>query len=96
MHAVVRTYSGPGAKKLFDLLEERKKEVENLIRPVKGFVSYVLIRSAEGGASVTVCEDKSGTDESLRVAGDWIRQNASGIGAGAPSVSEGPVILKLN
>jgi hypothetical protein len=67
MHAVIRTYSGPAAKKLFDLLEERKREVESIIRPVKGFVSYSLLRTADGGASVTVCQDKAGTDESLRV-----------------------------
>ena len=43
MHAVIRVYSGGGGKKLIDVLEERKKEVEPLIRPVKGFVSYSLI-----------------------------------------------------
>jgi hypothetical protein len=37
---------------------------------LKGFVSYSLIRTADGGASVTVCEDKAGTDESLQVARD--------------------------
>jgi hypothetical protein len=96
MHAVIRTYSGAGAKKLLDLLEERKKDIEALIRPVKGFVSYVLIRSADGGASMTVCQDKAGTDESVRIAGDWIRQNAAGSGASAPTVVEGSVVLKLN
>ena len=95
MHAVIRNYSGPAAKKLFDLLEERKREVEGIIRPVKGFVSYSLLRTADGGASVTVCEDKAGTDESLRVARDWIQKNASSISAGAPAVSEGSVILQL-
>jgi hypothetical protein len=96
MHAVIRMYTGPAAKKLIDLLEERKKDVEGLIRPVKGFVSYSLIRTADGGASVTVCQDKAGTDESVRVAGDWIRQNAANIGASAPAVSEGTVILQLS
>ena len=95
MHAVIRTYSGPAAKKLFDLLEERKRDVESIIRPVKGFVSYSLLRTADGGASVTVCQDKAGTDESLRVARDWIQKNASSISAGAPAVSEGSVILQL-
>jgi hypothetical protein len=95
MHAVIRTYSGPAAKKLFDLLEERKREVESIIRPVKGFVSYSLLRTADGGASVTVCQDKAGTDESLRVARDWIQKNASSINASAPAVSEGSVILQL-
>jgi hypothetical protein len=95
MHAVIRTYSGPAAKKLFDLLEERKRDVESIIRPVKGFVSYSLLRTADGGASVTVCQDKTGTDESLRVAREWIQKNASSISAGAPAVSEGSVILQL-
>jgi hypothetical protein len=88
-------YSGAGAKKLFDLLEQRKSEVETLIRPVKGFVSYSLIRGADGGASVTVCQDKAGTDESLHIARDWIAKNASDTGAGPPTVVEGPVILNL-
>ena len=96
MHAVVRMYAGAGGKKLIDVLEERKKEVEALIRPVKGFVSYSLIRTGDGGASVTVCQDKAGTDESLRVAREWIEKNAANTGAGAPTVLEGSVILQLN
>ena len=55
MHAVIRTFSGSGGKKLLDLLEGRKSEVEGIIRPVKGFVSYSLIRAADGMVSVTVC-----------------------------------------
>jgi hypothetical protein len=88
-------YSGAGGKKLIDLLEERKKEVEDLIRPVKGFVSYSLIRTTDGGASVTVCQDKAGTDESLQVAKEWIAKNASNTGASAPTVIEGSVLLHL-
>jgi restriction endonuclease Mrr len=95
MHAVIRTYSGEGAKELFDLLEQRKSDVESLIRSVKGFVGYSLIRTGEGGVSVTICQDKAGTDESVQRAKDWIGQNGSNIGASAPKVSEGPVILQL-
>jgi hypothetical protein len=92
MHAVVRTYSGKGAKELFDVLEKRKADVETLIRPIKGFVSYTLVRSGDGGLSVTICQDKAGTDESVKVARDWIAKNAGNTGVGAPKVSEGPVI----
>ena len=95
MHAVVRTYSGRGAKELFDLLEERKAEVESLIRSVSGFHAYSLIRTEDGGVTVTVCQDKSGTDESLQLARDWIGQNASDLGTGPPLVLEGSVILQL-
>ena len=94
MYAVVRTYSGKGAKELFDVLEKRKTEVESVIRPVKGFVSYTLARSGDGGFSVTVCQDKAGTDESVQVAREWVAKNAGNTGVGAPNVSEGPVIIQ--
>lgn len=93
MHAVIRNYSGAGAKKLFDVLEERKTDVEKLIRGVKGFVSYSLVRTDDGGITVTVCKDKAGTDESLKVARDWVAKNASSAGASPPKVSEGPVVI---
>jgi hypothetical protein len=96
MHAVVRSYTGAGAKELFDLLAERKEEVESLIREVAGFVGYTLIQTADGGISVTVCRDKAGTDESLQRAREWIQTNASGTGASPPAVSEGSVILHLS
>lgn len=95
MDVVVRTYTGKGAKELFALLEERKAEVEQLIRSVKGFVSYTLARSSDGqgGLSMTVCKDKEGTEESVRRAKEWIAQNAGHIGVDAPKVSTGTIII---
>jgi hypothetical protein len=95
MHAVVRTYSGPKAKQLFDLLHERKADIEATIRKVPGLVSYTLARSGDGGVSVTICKDKKGTDESLRVAREWISRNAGTIDASAPAVTEGDVIIQI-
>ena len=59
------------------------------------FGGYSLIRTDEGGVSVTVCQDKAGTDESLQVARNWIQENASNLGTSPPSVSEGSIILHL-
>ncbi len=95
MHAVMREYFGNGADKLFDLLEKRKAEVKDAIMPVNGFVSYTLVRTARGGFSLTICQDKPGVDESVRVARDWITKNAGDVSAHAPTVSEGAVILHL-
>jgi hypothetical protein len=94
MHAIMRDYSGEGAKKLFDVLEKKKAEVKEVIMPIKGFVSYSLVRTARGGFSVTMCQDKAGTDESVRVARDWIANNASDARAAAPTVSH-PAPLAL-
>lgn len=95
MHTVIRTYSGKGAKALFDVLEKRTADVEELMRTVKGFVGYTLARSGDGGFSVTVCRDKAGVDESVQKAKDWIAKNAASAGAAAPEVLEGSVIIHL-
>lgn len=67
--------------------------MQNVIEPVKGFVSFSLVRTANGGFTFTICQDKAETDESIRAAHDWFLKNASGTGAAAPTVSEGTVIL---
>ena len=95
MHSIARSFSGKGAKELFDLLEKNKADVEKTLRSVKGLVSYTLVRTADGGFSVTVCNDKAGTDESLQKAKDWIAKNAAGTGVAAPKVSEGSVVIHV-
>jgi hypothetical protein len=95
MHTVIRQYSGQGASQLFDVLESKKDEVERLIRGVAGFVSYTLLRTSDGGITVTVCQDKAGTDESVRVAADWVKQNAT-VATAPPVISEGNTVLHFN
>ena len=95
MHAIIRSYSGPGAKELVDLLEQRRQEVESIIGGVTGFVSYAVMRTGDGGATITVCEDKAGTDESLQKARDWVQKNAPHLNLSPPTVLEGPVAFKL-
>ena len=80
MHATVRNYSGKGSKELIDLLEKRQSDVKELITSIKGFVSYSLVRTADGGFSVSVYHDKMGADERMK-AREWIGQNASATGA---------------
>ena len=93
MHAIVRAYNGKGAKELMDILERKKTEVESIMRGVKGFVSYTLVRSGDGGYSVTVCEDKAGIDESAKRAREWVGKNAGNTGAAAPQTYDGTVLI---
>ena len=93
MQTVIRTYSGKGAKELFDVLERHTADVEKLMRSVKGFVGYTLARTGDGGFTVTVCQDKAGIDESVAKARDWVAKNAASAGAAAPKVAEGSVII---
>ncbi|MCW3008252.1 MAG: hypothetical protein JWP17_2878 [Solirubrobacterales bacterium] len=94
MYAVVRTYSGQGASELFDLLGQREADVKALISGVPGFVSYAAVRSGDGGVTMTVCQDKAGTDESSRRASEWVKANLSA-SASPPAITEGNAVLQF-
>jgi heme-degrading monooxygenase HmoA len=93
MHVVLRRYQGASA--LFDELARRQADVEQLIRGVQGFVAYYLVRTEDGGVSVTVCEDRAGTQESTRRAADWVRQNVPAAAGTPPEVTEGDAIYQF-
>jgi hypothetical protein len=94
MYVVVRSYSGQGASELFDLLGQREEDIKSLISGVPGFVTYAAFRSGDGGMTVTVCEDKTGTDESSRRAAEWVTENASTAGD-PPAITEGDTVLQF-
>ena len=95
MYAVVRQYSGSGVSEVVDAIEENNEEIEKLLREVSGLVSYSFIRTADGAMSVTVCQDKTGTDESVRVAAEWIQANLSA-SVSPPVISEGTTVVQIN
>ena len=94
MYAVVRTYSGKGATELFDALGQREEDVRALISGVPGFVSYAAVRNGDGGVTVTVCDDKAGTDESSRRAAQWVAENVDAA-ADPPTITEGSTVLQF-
>jgi len=94
MHTTIRQYRGNGTEELFDALEQREPEVRELISTVPGFVSYTAFRTGDGGTTVTVCQDKAGTDESTRRAAAWVGDNIR-VPIDAPSITEGDASLEF-
>jgi heme-degrading monooxygenase HmoA len=94
MHVVVRHYKG--SSKLIDELEERRGDVEKLIRDVPGFVNYYLVRSADGGASISVFETPEGTAESNKRAAAYLEENLDGIAAGPPEIIDGQSVINFS
>jgi hypothetical protein len=95
MHVVVRQYSGQGSSELFDVIEQSEEDIKELISGVPGFVTYAAFRTDGGGTTVTVCQDKDGTDESSRRAAAWIQENASDTGSSPPEITEGDTVLQF-
>ena len=73
MYIVVRTWANAGA--LIDAIEQRQQEVSDVIGTVPGFVAYYATRSGDTLTTVTVTEDKEGSGESTRRAGEWVQKN---------------------
>jgi hypothetical protein len=89
MYATMRHYS---SREMADLLASRSGEIESMMSEVPGLHGYFLMRTDEGCASMTVCDDKAGTDESARRAADWLRDNAGDISGTSPNILSGEVI----
>jgi hypothetical protein len=44
--------------------------------------------------AVTICEDKAGTDESSRLAAEWVKENVSAT-VDRPAMTEGDAVLQF-
>ena len=94
MYVVVRRYNGAAA--LVDAMTQRQQEVRDLISGVPGFKAYYAARAGDGGAvTVTVCDSKQGTDESIRRAADWVGKNVSGGSISPPEITEGETYINF-
>lgn len=95
MYVVVRRYTGADA--LVDVMVQREQEVRDLISGVPGFRAYYALRTGPGGgvATVTICDTKGGTDESIRRTAAWIGANAAGTTGGPPEITEGETYINF-
>ena len=79
---------------MFDLVAQREDAVKELISGVPGFVNYFAVRTDDGGFTVTVCQDKTGTDESSKRAAEFVKENLSG-SADPPVITEGGTVVQF-
>ena len=93
MFAVVRRYQG--ASQLLEELARRQADVAGVLRGVPGFGDDSLVRSADGGASITVCQDQAGAQPSTRQAAAWVRENVPAAAGNPPEVTEGEVLFHI-
>jgi hypothetical protein len=93
MYATIRRYKN--ARALSDAMSSKKDEVKQVISGVPGFVSYYAIREGDTMTSVSVYNDKAGSDESTRRAREWVAENVKSA-VGAPEISGGEVFLNFS
>lgn len=93
MHTVVRTYSGKGAVETIDLIIAKKKDIKVLMHSVKGFVDYSVVKTEDGGFTVTVSKNEKASQAITAAAREWIIANAAHLKAKAPKIMGGKVSL---
>ena len=91
MYAAVRRYEG-----ITDDAEAGRLVGESfipLLEHVPGFVAYYWIDAGGGTmASLSVFDDKAGADESVKLAHEWVQENAAELIPNPPQVTEGLVV----
>ena len=91
MYAAVRRYEG-----ITDDAEAGRLVRESflpLLDKVQGFIAYYWIDAGAGAmASLSVFDDQAGADESVRLAHEWVQENAAALIPHAPQVTEGLVV----
>ena len=92
--ASIRKYNGQPL--LVDELLKRRDDIHSVLRPIKGFRSYYLLKTSDGAVSMTVCEDKLGVDESNRVAANWLKDKLPTFANHTPEIITGEVMMYLN
>jgi hypothetical protein len=89
MYAVVRRYRATNVPELSRRVQD---EFVPQLRDIPGFVAYYVIDGGGGEiASVTVCEDQAGEEESTRRAAAWVGEAVSDFLEGPPDVLGGEV-----
>jgi hypothetical protein len=70
VYTTIRRYQARDVGELSRLVQD---EFIPMLRDIRGFVSYQVVDGGDGSiASVTVCEDSAGVEESNRRAAAWV------------------------
>ncbi|MFF8727161.1 hypothetical protein ACF073_11795 [Streptomyces sp. NPDC015171] len=91
MYAVVRRYEG-----VTDPAEAGRRVNQgfvSLLRQVPGFVAYYWVDAGDGVMlSTSVFEDRTGAEESIARAADFVRDNLASLLPHPPQVTAGEVV----
>jgi hypothetical protein len=86
MYATIRRYE---ARDVSELSRRVQEEFVPMVRDIPGFIGYYVVDGGDGKiASITVCEDSAGVEESNRRAAEWV-----GGGSVSDYLQSGPEVL---
>ena len=93
MYVTIRRYkTAPGS--VDKLTQEIRKGFVPIISKVPGFKEYLWVNAGDGVMfSVNVFENRSGAEESVRRAADYVREHIASLLPNAPDITTGEVVV---
>jgi hypothetical protein len=93
MFAAIRTY---GVTDIDELSELVKDGFLPIVESVPGFVAYYVVDAGDGiASSITICEDKTGVEETTSRAAEWVEEHALDFIESGPAVVTGAVTAEI-
>ncbi len=89
------TYSGKRAAETNDLIIARKRDLKRLMHTVKGFADYSVVKTEDGGFTITVSRSEKASDAITAAARNWVAANAARLKARPPKVMGGKINLNV-
>ena len=93
LFASIRKYNG--APLLSDEMLKHQDGIKSVLRPIRGFHAYYLVKTSDGVVSMTVFDDKAGAEESNRVEATWLKDKLPTITTRAPDITIGEVSIQI-
>ena len=94
MFASMRKYNA--APTLVEELVKKQDDIKAVLRPIRGFHAYYLLKTSGGAVSLTVCDDRAGAEESNRVASTWLKDKLPTFSTTSPEITTGEVQIHLD
>ena len=95
MFAVIRHYHF-NPKDGAEIDRRIREEFVPIVKKAKGFVRYYWLDTGKGeGASLSVFKDKTGADESVRLAEEYVKEHLSKLSLRNPRLSKGQSRLTI-
>ncbi len=92
MYVVVRRYKAkPGAVE--EIARQAREGFMPLVKEVPGFVAHYGINVGNNVVlTISIFQDQAGTEQSSRLAAQWIEQHIASLYEGPPQITAGEVV----
>src|SRR5689334_2164897 len=95
MYVVVRDYQGEGSD-VAEQARERQATLKQAMGAITGLAAYYVLDTGNGGlATITVVDDETAADESIKVAATWVREHFAQWAPSPPTIIRGEVIIDI-